>query len=213
MIFHVLNRANNRDPMFQSPDDFRAFLRVVSDTLEDKPMRILSFCLMSNHWHLVLWPEKDGDLGSFMQQMTTTHVRRWRLHRQSVGEGHLYQGTYKSFPVQDDEHFVTVCRYVERNALRANLVARAEDWPWSSLYQRRQHRSLEDYPSITTWPLRAPRNWVAYVNGVETEAELESLRASVQRGRPFGSEPWQKRTAKKLGLESTFRSRGRPKKA
>ena len=213
MIFHVLNRANNRDPMFQSPDDFRAFLRVVSDTLEDKPMRILSFCLMSNHWHLVLWPEKNGDLGNFMQQMTTTHVRRWRLHRQSVGEGHLYQGTYKSFPVQDDEHFFTVCRYVERNALRANLVARAEDWPWSSLYQRRQRRSLEDYPSITPWPLERPRNWVAYVNGVETEAELESLRASVQRGRPFGSEPWQKRTAKKLGLESTFRSRGRPKKA
>ena len=212
MIFHVLNRANNRDPMFQSPEDFQAFLRVVSDTLKFKPMRILGFCLMSNHWHLVLWPEKNGDLGNFMQQMTTTHVRRWRLHRQSVGEGHLYQGTYKSFPVQDDEHFFTVCRYVERNALRANLVTRAEEWPWSSLYQRRQRRSLEDYPPLTPWPLERPRIWVAYVNGVETDAELESLRASVQRGRPFGSESWQKRTAHKLGLESTFRSRGRPKK-
>ena len=168
---------------------------------------------MSNHWHFILWPENDGDLGEFMQQMTTTHVRRWRLNRKSVGDGHLYQGTYKSFPVQDDEHFFSVCRYVERNALRANLVARAEDWQWSSLYQRRQRRTPEDYPALTDWPLERPRNWLSYVNGVETDSELEALRVSVNRGRPFGSESWQKQTAARLGLESTFRSRGRPKKA
>jgi putative transposase len=199
--------------MFQTPEDFCAFLRVVADTLEAKPMRILSYCLMSNHWHFLLWPENDGDLGAFMQQMTTTHVRRWRLNRKSVGDGHLYQGTYKSFPVQDDEHFFSVCRYVERNALRANLVARAEDWQWSSLYQRRQRRTPEDYPELTDWPLERPRNWLAYVNGVETDSEVEALRVGVNRGRPFGSEAWQKQTAARLGLESTFRSRGRPKKA
>lgn len=82
---------------------------------------------------MVLWPTADGELGNFVQCLTKTHVRRWHLYRQSVGTGHLYQGTYKSFPIQDDEHFIAVCRYVEQNPLRARLVERAEDWQWSSL--------------------------------------------------------------------------------
>lgn len=212
MVFHVLNRANNRDSIFEQDEDYLAFLRVMEATLQKKPMRILAFCLMPNHWHLLLWPERDGELGAFMQALTTTHVRRWRLNRQSVGDGHVYQGTYKSFPVQDDDHFHTVCRYVERNALRANLVERAEDWRWGTLWQRRQRFCPEGYPTLSDWPLARPRNWVALVNRAETEAEMEALRTSVLRGRPFGSEHWQRRTAKRLGLESTFRSRGRPKK-
>jgi len=212
MVFHVLNRANNRDPMFDKDEDYLAFLRVLRDTLDKKPMRILAFCLMPNHWHLLLWPMQDGDLGAFMQAVTTTHVRRWRLNRQSVGEGHLYQGTYKSFPVQDRVHFYTVCRYVERNALRSNLVQRAQDWRWGSLWQRRQRNLLEDYPPLSPWPLPQPPNWTAQVNQAETHDELEALRISVSKGRPFGSEVWQKRIARRLGLESTFRSRGRPRK-
>jgi putative transposase len=159
MIFHVLNRANNRDRIFDTPDDYRALLRVVRDTLDDKPIRILSYCLMPNHWHFVLWPEKEGQLAAFLQQMTTTHVRRWRSYRNSVGAGHLYQGTYKSFPVQADEHFYTVCRYVERNALRAGLVDAAELWPFGSLWQRRQRKTSDDYPELTDWPLPRSREW------------------------------------------------------
>ncbi|MFV1969321.1 MAG: hypothetical protein ACC628_28200, partial [Pirellulaceae bacterium] len=122
------------------------------------------------------------------------------------------QGRFKSFPVQDDDHFYTVCRYVERNALRANLVDRVEDWRWGTLWQHRAQSCGEDYPTLSDWPVVRPRNWVALVNRPETESELEALRRSVVRGRPFGSEAWQQCTAKQLGLESAFRSRGRPKK-
>ncbi len=211
MVFHVLNRGNNRGKIFEKDEDYLAFLRVMHDTLDSKPMRILAYCLMPNHWHLLLWPKSDGDLGAFMQAVTSTHVRRWRLNRRSVGEGHLYQGTYKSFPVQDDDHFYTACRYVERNALRANLVEHAEDWRWGSLWQRRQRAVPEDYPPLSDWPLPRPRNWAALVNRAETESELAAIRTCVSRGRPFGTESWQQRTAKRLGLESTFRSRGRPR--
>jgi putative transposase len=213
MVFHVLNRANNRDQIFATPGDYLAFLRVLSDSLDKKPMRILSYCLMPNHWHLLLWPRRDGELGEFLQTVTTTHVRRWRLFRQNVGSGHLYQGTYKSFPVEDDDHYYSVSRYVERNALRAGLVERAEDWRWGSLWQRRQRVAPDDYPLLNQWPLPIPRNWISIVNRPETQAELDALRTSVRRGRPFGSKAWQNRTAKRLGLESTFRSRGRPKQA
>ncbi len=132
-VFHVLNRGNGRMRIFDKDGDYRAFETLLSESLNRFRLRLLCYCLMPNHWHLVLWPRADGDLGRFMQRLTTTHVRRWHLHRHTVGHGHLYQGLYKSFPIQQDEHFLTVCRYVERNPLRANLVERAQDWHWSSL--------------------------------------------------------------------------------
>lgn len=212
MVFHVLNRGNDRRDIFSDADDFAAFLGVMKETAERAPMRILACCLMTNHWHLLLWPEKDGELATFMQRLTTTHVRRWHLHRHSVGRGHLYQGTYKSFPVENDEHFYTVCRYVERNALRAGLVNRAEAWPWSSLAIRQRACPAELLPALSAWPVPMPRAWREWVNEPQTEAELKAVRASLQRGRPFGSDEWQNETAKQLGLEHTLRSRGRPRK-
>jgi putative transposase len=212
MIFHVLNRGNDRRTIFESDGDYLAFLRVMSETAHEIPLRILAWCLMPNHWHLVLWPKEDGTLGRFMQRLTTTHVRRWRLHRHSVGQGHLYQGTYKSFPVESDEHFYTVCRYVERNALRAKLVKRAEKWPWGSLGCSLHPAAAVESPPLARWPLPRSPQWTEHVNQPQTEAELEAIRVSIQRGRPFGSPAWQRRTATRLGLESTFRPRGRPRK-
>jgi putative transposase len=175
-------------------------------------MRILGYLIMPNHWHLVLWPEHDGDLGAFMQRLTTTHVRRWHLHRNSVGYGHLYQGTYKSFPIETDEHLLTVLCYVERNALRAGLVERAEDWRWSSLWRWRHTEVTQDVPPLTGWPVERPRQWLLQVNRPQPKGELEAVQTSSQRGRPFGSAAWQALTAEKLGLESTFHARGRPRK-
>jgi putative transposase len=103
MVFHVLNRANARARIFGKEADYAAFERVMKETLARKPMRILGYLIMPNHWHLVLWPEHDGELGAFMQRLTTTHVRRWHLHHKTVGCGHLYQGTYKSFPIGEEK--------------------------------------------------------------------------------------------------------------
>jgi putative transposase len=212
-VFHVLNRGNERRTIFEADGDYLAFLRVMGETLERSPMRICAWCLMPNHWHLVLWPQNDGQLAAFMQRLTTTHVRRWRLFRRSVGHGHLYQGTYKSFPVEQDDHFYTICRYAERNPLRAKLVRRAENWPWSSLGAVHHPPAAEKAPALATWPVPRPRSWIDLVNQPQTEAELEAVRTSIQRGRPFGDARWQKQTAKRLGLESTFRPRGRPRKS
>ena len=127
MVFHVLNRANARATIFEKPEDYAAFERVLREAVDRVEMRVLAYCLMPNHWHLVLWPRRDGDLSKFMGWLTLTHTQRWHAHHRTVGTGHLYQGRYKSFPVQDDEHFLTVCRYVERNGLRANLAPRADE--------------------------------------------------------------------------------------
>ena len=140
--------------LFDKDGDYLAFERVLEETLRTRPMRVCAYCLLSTHWHFVLWPEHDGDLAAFMQQMTNTHVKRWKEHRHEIGYGHLYQERYKSFPVETEEYFYQVVRYVERNALRANLVTFAESWRWSSL--RRGEREDPAFPSFPRGRWRGP---------------------------------------------------------
>ena len=211
MVYHVLNRGVGKNKLFFKDEDYLAFERVIEETLEKRAMRILSYCLMPNHWHFVLWPENDGDLSSFMQRLTVTHVTRCQKHYNMVGYGHIYQSRYKSFPVESEDYFYHVMRYVERNALRSNLVARAELWQYGSLWIN-QFGTAKHKAMLSKWPLPRPRKWVAYVNEPASERELEALRRSCVRGSPYGSDEWVHETAKKLGLESTLRRPGRPKK-
>jgi putative transposase len=133
-VYHVLNRAVARIPLFQKDGDYQAFERALAAALHRLPMRLLAFCLMPNHWHLVCWPENDGDLSEFMRWLSVTHSLRWHAHNHTGGTGHIDQNRFKSFPVEGDDHLFTVIRYVERNALRANLCSRAEEWSWGSLW-------------------------------------------------------------------------------
>jgi putative transposase len=210
-VYHALNRAVARLPLFQKDGDYAAFERVLSEALEEHPTRLLAYCLMPNHWHLVLWPRAHGELSAFLRWLTHTHSMRWHAHYHTGGTGHIYQGRFKSFPVEEDEHLLTLLRYVERNALRANLVARAEDWRWGSLW-RRQQKEVTMPIELHTWPLVQPQNWLEWVNAPQTEAELAEVRRSVERGCPYGSLAWCERTARALGLDATMRPPGRPRK-
>jgi putative transposase len=145
LVYHVLNRANGRQRLFEHDGDYAAFERVLHEARERVAMRLLAYCVMPNHWHLVLWPYRDGDLSRFLGWLTLTHTQRWHAYRQTVGTGHLYQGRFKSFVVQTDDHLLSVCRYVERNAVRAGLVERAEAWRWSSLWPANAGKRLADH--------------------------------------------------------------------
>ena len=209
-VYHVLNRANGRLPIFEKGEDYAAFERVLEEAIDRTGTRLLSYCLMNNHWHLLVWPREDGELSRFVGWLTLTHTQRWHAHRRNAGTGHLYQGRFKSFPVQEDEHFLTVCRYVERNALRADLVGRAEQWRWSSLYRWSCGRSAEQ-KILSPWPIRRSPGWLEYVNKPQTDAELAALRRSVNRGSPNGDETWSATATESLGLELTTRPQGRPR--
>ena len=210
-VYHVLNRGVGRRQIFDKPDDYEAFEEILEETLETCPMQLCGYCLMPNHWHLVLWPEADDDLARFMQRLTITHVTRWQRHRRRVGYGHLYQGRYKSFPVETEDYFYRVVRYVERNALRANLVAKAEAWQWSSL-ARYYHSARDQKRILNKWPVPRPRDWQQRVQKALTDVELSAIQRSIVLGRPYGTDGWTEATAKTLGLEFTMRNRGRPKK-
>jgi putative transposase len=206
----VLNRRVGRQTLFEKPTDYVAFEKILAEAYDQARIRIAAYCLMPNHWHLLLWPRRDGELSEVLRWITVTHTQRWHAHHQSSGTGPVYQGRFKSFPVQTNEHFLTVARYVERNARRARLVTRAEDWRWSSLWRRGQGNSMLT-AWLSDWPVERPRDWAARVNRPDTPAELEAVRLSVQRGRPFGAESWVQRMVKRFEMESTLRPRGRPK--
>ncbi len=209
-VYHVLNRAVGRATLFRKPADYAAFETILREAWERSAMRLLAYVIMPNHWHLVIWPADDGALSVYAHWLTVTHVRRWHAHHHSAGTGPIYQGRFKSFPVQEDEHLLTLCRYVERNPLRANLVGRVEDWRWSSLWHR-VHATQVPWLSAWPTPTPTPANWTAHVNQVQTARELEALRRAVKRGVPYGDDAWQARTATALGLESSLRPRGRPR--
>jgi putative transposase len=195
--------------LFKKPEDFLAFERVLQLAHQQVPMRILSWCLMSNHWHLALWPREDGELTAFMRKLTHTHAQRWKVAHNAVGHGHLYQGRFKSFPVQQDEHLLTLLRYIEGNPLRARIVRRAQDWRWGS-YQVRSKPRHELHGLLCPWPIDMPADWPAWVHEPATPEETEMFKTHIVRSRPMGDPQWVVQTARRLGLEHSLRSPGRP---
>ena len=209
VVYHVINRANGRLRIFIKSGDFAAFERVLAEGLERIEMRLSGYCLMGNHWHLLLWPRQDGDLSRFMQWVTMTHSQRWHAAHGTAGIGHVYQGRFKSFPVQSSEHYLTVLRYIESNPLRAQLVQSSTDWRWSSLAIRMGHD--KDDLKLSPGPVPLPNNWFKLVDLLPNETDLQKIDNCIKRGSPLGSDTWVKQTAKRLRLESTIRPRGRPK--
>lgn len=204
--YHVINRSNARATVFHNNADYRAFLTQMNLASDRVPMRVLAFCLMPNHFHFVLWSRGDGDISRWMHWLLTAHTKRH--HRVRGTTGRIWQGRFKAFPIQLDRHLLTVIRYVERNPLRANLVERADDWEWSSISRTSTEltRSL-----LCEWPIATPENWLELVNRPHTKEELDALRRSAAKNRPFGSERWIRSTAEALTLQSSLRPAGRPK--
>ena len=210
-VYHLLNRANRRETMFHKSEDFEAFERILEEAIDRSDLLLYSYSVMSNHWHMVVSPQVDGEMGRFGQWLTLTHTQRYHAHYGTAGEGHLYQGRYKSFPVQDDDHFLIVCRYVERNPYTAELCEAPDQWRYNSLWRWR-HGTAKQKSLLSPWPIPRKSGWLNWVMTPLTEKEEQQLTRSIQRGCPFGDEAWAKKTARQLGFESTLRPRGRPKK-
>jgi putative transposase len=217
-----LNRGNGRQEVFHDEADYAGFIDLIGQACAHTPMRVLAWCLMPNHFHMVLWPNADGELAKWMQWLMTSHVRRH--HSRYASSGHVWQGRFKTFPLEHrrpsrEQRAIGVIetapsmwmvqRYVERNPIRAKLVRRAEDWPWSSLPCALGLATAPPWVD-RSW-LERPTDWLAVVNAAQPPEELATIRQSIDRGRPLGSEGWGQQTAAALGLESSLRPRGRPK--
>ena len=209
-IYHVLNRANARAQIFDNDNDYKFFESILEEAVEKFDMRLFAYCLMPNHWHLVLFSKHDGDLALFMGWLTNTHTRRWHTQKGTIGQGHLYQGRYKSFICQKDNYLLTLLRYVERNAKKANLCKLAQNWKWCSLYHR-ENGTTEQKKMLSAWPIDVPDNYLNLVNQAQNQSEEDAIERATIKSNPFGSDRWTDRVVKKFGLEQTLRKVGRPK--
>jgi len=206
VVQHVMNRGNRRVTIFRQPADYEAFIALLREAGRKFKVELLAFCVMPNHWHLVLVAQEDGAISLYMRWLTGTHVRRYHKRYRLEGTGHLYQERYTSVLVQSDRHLLVVLCYVESNARRAGLVSRAQDWPWSSLGLPDSLRT----ELIADGPIARPSDWPERVN--RPVRGLAKLRECVRRARPFGSDAWTEHMAVRHGLRCTMRSSGRPRK-
>jgi len=207
VAFHVMNRGVRRATLFSSPSDYAAFIRVMIEAAERVAMRLLGFALMPNHVHLVLWPHDDTGLTRYVGWLSLTHACRWHRAHGTLGTGPVYQGRFKAIPIQTSEHLLTVCRYVERNPVRARLVDRARDWPWSSASEHPGAPS----PALQEWPVPRPPDWDDFIDRPEPSTDLDCLRRCVGRSAPFGDEAWRTATVDRLQWSTGLRPVGRPR--
>ena len=157
-----MNRAVRGTRLFATPDDYAAFEHVLLQGLQQVPVHLLAYCAMPNHWHMILSPTEDLQLGEFMHWFEGTHVRRWHRDHGTSGTGAVYQGRYKPIEIQTDRQFLNVCRYVERNPKKAGLVERAEAWQWASLWRRCNNCHAD--MMLCDWPVPIPPTWIGLVN-------------------------------------------------
>jgi len=160
-VYHVCNRGSRKGELFEGCEDYDAFERLMEDARQKTGMRVLAYHLMRNHFHFLLWPRESDDLQNYMQWLTSTHAKRWHRHRNSAGTGAVYQSRYTAIAVRDERQLLTVWRYVERNALAAGLVNRAEDWRWSSA--PRPSGPPSGF-TVDPCPFKLPDNWLDFLN-------------------------------------------------
>jgi putative transposase len=215
LIYHVINRGNNRQNVFHKDADFMAFLKALADLKERKPFELYGYCLLNNHFHLLIKPLEEP-ISRIMQSLLVSHTQRYHKHHRSGG--HVWQGRFKSPVIQNDEHLLTVLRYIEANPVRANIVARADDYRWSSYLSHGLGQadplvdSLVTYQQISRSAKVRQQKWAAMVHRPLKKSALAAIRRSSATGLPYGDDSWVQRLAAKLGLDLTIRPRGRPRK-
>ncbi len=216
LIYHVINRGNNRQDVFRKDGDFQAFLDALAELKQRKPFELYGYCLLNNHFHLLVRPIA-ASVSRLVQSLLVSHTQRYHRHHSSGG--HVWQGRFKSPVIQSDEHLLTVLRYIEANPLRAKLVRRAEDYRWSSYRNHAlgEPNALLDrvvtYEELSPYPSVRRRQWAQKVHQPMNDAQLDAVRRSVATGLPLGSPDWVTRLSKRLHLDLTIRPRGRPRKS
>lgn len=212
LTYHVINRSNAKIPLFTEDFEFLQFEKVLEEAKDLFSLRIYAYCVMPNHWHLIVSPRRDGELSKFMQWLTLTHTQRFHTTKDTVGAGHIYQGRYKSFIIQTDEYFLQVCRYVEQNPLRAGLVQNSLDWHWGSLW-RREFGTLENLKLLNEWQTPPPPDYLKWINEREWDDTLDILRKCTNKELPFGKNDWKNEMARKYKIKLYEKRAGRPVKA
>jgi putative transposase len=175
--FHVVNRATHGELLYKDFGEYLSYLRLFACMLHRFPVDLFAFCLMPNHFHFLMRPATHAILIALMYELSKNHALGLRRWRGNEGRGAVYQGRYRASPVDSETYFYRAARYVERNPVRASLCERAEDWLWSSASRIGEIQGV----LLSDWPVPRPENWLAFVNDVEPQQELDYIRRRTKR--------------------------------
>lgn len=208
--YHVTQRGNRRGDVFYEDKDRQKYLEWLLKYSREKGLKIWAYCLMTNHIHLVVVPEKADSLEKVLRPLHMRYAQY--MNRKKSWSGHLWQGRFFSSAL-DERYLRAAVRYVERNPLRAGIVEKAEDYKWSSAAAHCGKREDEilsaDIHLLQETPAWAWSKWLQEPDGDE---EMDILRRNVQKGLPCGSESFITELEKKLERSLIFRPQGRPRK-
>jgi len=205
--YHIINRGNRRTNVFHDKYDFLKMLELLQMASDKYEVDIYSYCLMNNHYHLVVYTKYGESLSACMQWLGTSYVRYY--NKKYKVSGHLWQGRYKSFIVQKDEYLLTLMKYVERNPLRAKIEKDAFLYTYSST-KARVEKSENSF--ISNPPIDLPIDWLGFINEKQSKLDIDMIHNSIERQAPLGNEVWQKEVSMLYGMESSLNPRGRPRK-
>jgi putative transposase len=215
-VYHAINRGNNRADVLGEAGDHEAFLEAMERARERYPFRLYGYCLMTNHFHLLIRPEGGQSISRILQSLTVAHT--WRYHKRHGSVGHVWQGRFRSPVIQDDGHLLVVLRYIEANPLRAGMVDDLAGYRWSSFLAHGHGRAdplldpLPEYEALGRTPAERQARWRRKVVAPQDARELTAVRESVRSGKPLGEADWVTAHAATLGIELNPRPRGRPRK-
>jgi REP-associated tyrosine transposase len=181
VVFHVMNRATQGQLLFRDHSEYLASHYLLARALVQRPIRLLGYCFMPNHVHMLVWPSRDDELTATMRWLFATHARQLHRWRGTNGRGAIYQSRFRAVPVQNEPYFYRVGRYIERNPVRGGLTDRAESWPWSSASPVSRMHGIE----LAEWPVPRPADWLEFVNAPEPAPDLDFIRACTANGKPI----------------------------
>jgi putative transposase len=183
VVFHVMNRATRGQVLFDGPADYDAFENLMATGQRRTPLPLLAYCLMPNHWHMVVQPALDHQLREFVGWVTTMHARRIHRCRATIGAGAVYKGRYHAVPVDSERYFYQVIQYVELNPVKPGLASRPDEWRWSSASRARHHNGIV----LAEWPLPRPAGWIDQLNAGCPTRDLEFIRTCVFDRQPISN--------------------------
>jgi len=180
---HVTQRGNRRQKTFFSANDYRQYIAYMAAAKADAGIDIWAWCLMPNHVHLIVVPERRDSLATLFGEAHRKYTRF--INFREGWSGHLWQGRFHSC-VMDEQHLLTAVRYVELNPVTAGLCQQPQDWPWSS---SRAHLAARDDALVSVMPmLGRTADWQSYLRAANSEPMLESLCKYSRTGRPLGND-------------------------
>ena len=201
---HITQRGNRRQQTFFNDEDYAAYVELMAEWCGEHGVEIWAYCLMPNHVHMIAVPQSEDGLRRAIGEAHRRYTRR--INFREKWRGYLWQGRFASF-VMDEPYLLAAARYVEWNPVRANMVADAAEWPWSSA---RAHLSGRDEQLVKVGPMLAMiHDWRAFLDSAIPEGQLQALRDHGRTGRPLGDASFIERLEKLVGRILRPRKPGR----